>query len=85
MAELGEGHRYHLADLSNQQGIASCTKLIDENRINLLVNNAGFSQFGVFRDGDVEQQVDILTVNCAEIYTYRTAVAGTFPHQFQLI
>ena len=67
MAELGEGHRYHVADLSDRQEIASCSKLIEENPINLLVNNAGFSQFGVFRDADVEQQIDILTVNCAAI------------------
>jgi short-subunit dehydrogenase len=67
VAELGEGHRYHVADLSDQQGIVSCTELIEENRINLLVNNAGFSQFGLFREADVKQQVDILTVNCTAI------------------
>ncbi len=67
VAELGEGHRYHVANLSDQSGIESCAKLIGENRINLLVNNAGFSQFGLFRDADIDQQSDILTVNCAAI------------------
>jgi hypothetical protein len=67
VAELGEGHSYHVADLSDQEGIAGCAKLFDENRINLLVNNAGFSRFGLFRNEDLSQQSDILTVNCAAI------------------
>lgn len=64
VAELGEGHRYHVADLSEQNGIESCAVLIEENDIDLLVNNAGFSQFGQFRESDIRHELNILTVNC---------------------
>lgn len=60
----GEGHRYRVADLSNQAGLQLALDELQRERINLLVNNAGLSVFEPFYESDLDQQHRILSVNC---------------------
>ncbi|HEY9036007.1 MAG TPA: SDR family NAD(P)-dependent oxidoreductase [Pseudomonadales bacterium] len=62
--ELGDNHRYLVADLSELRGIDACIALMQEQHIALLVNNAGFSQFGTFREADIEHEMAVFHVNC---------------------
>ncbi len=64
VAELGAQHRYHVADLAQDEGVESCIKLLAESHVDLFVNNAGFSRFGIFREAEIENELKILQVNC---------------------
>ncbi len=66
MTELaGEGHRPLVADLGTDAGLTRCTDHLGAEPVALLVNNAGYSLFGDFADADVEDELAILSVNCA--------------------
>lgn len=62
--ELGLGHTYLIADLNTEDGIKTCTDYLHTHKINLLINNAGFSEFGLFREADINNQMSIFHVNC---------------------
>lgn len=64
VSELGDGHNYFVADLSEEFGVNSCVELIQKQHIDILINNAGFSQFGIFRESNIEDELKILNVNC---------------------
>ncbi len=64
VAELGEGHQYLVADLGTEAGINTCLEFIKANRIDMLVNNAGMSQFGTFRDASITDEIKTFNVNC---------------------
>lgn len=62
--ELGEGHSYLRADLGNHTDLAACEALFGEEHIHLLINNAGFSRFGNYREADLAHEQNVLNVNC---------------------
>jgi hypothetical protein len=65
LAELdGEGHEIVVADLASREGVDVCTARLREGSHGLLVNNAGFSQFGDYADAEVEDELRIVAVNC---------------------
>ena len=64
-AELGGAPHDHLvADLAQPDGVARCIERLRGERYALLVNNAGYSQFGEFAEADVDEEAKILAVNC---------------------
>lgn len=63
VAELGEGHRYHVADLATDAGVESTVAQMQRQHVDLFVNNAGFSRFGAFHELDFETEEKILRVN----------------------
>ncbi len=63
----GTGHQAVSADLSSSQGIAAVTKAIQEQRIHLLVNNAGASVLQPFYQSDLKIQRQHLHTNCAAV------------------
>jgi len=67
VASLGEGHRYWVADLSKPSELSRCVELMAEQHIDVLINNAGFSQFGVYREASLEDESKILHVNCQAV------------------
>jgi hypothetical protein len=70
MGELGPGdHRYVVADLATDAGVDRCVEEVQRERVNLLVNNAGFSRFGAFEGGTAEDERRILSVNCDAVMT----------------
>lgn len=64
-AELGsDEHAYIVADLGTSAGVDRCVAEIQRDRVHLLVNNAGFSRFGSFQESRIEDEQEILAVNC---------------------
>ncbi len=68
VAELpGDGHSYVCADLASDSGIQAVMDAIAAQRLNLLINNAGFSILEPFSATTLEQQQKILDVNCRAV------------------
>ena len=51
-------------DLSKDNFMKELKEYVEDREVGLLVNNAGFGYNGEFGDGDVEQQTDMIRVNC---------------------
>ena len=66
--ELGK-HDYIVADLSAEEGVQRCAKRLEESSYDLLINNAGYSQFGDFTEADLVEEHKILAVNCQTLMT----------------
>jgi short-subunit dehydrogenase len=77
VSSLGHGHDYVVADLATEQGVQACVAKIQENHYSLFVNNAGFSQFGEFRDADIHAEIKILDVNCSALMQLAHAYLNT--------
>ena len=60
-------HSYVIADLTTAEGINACSKKLTEQPFDLMINNAGYSQFGEFRTVNIEDELKILQVNCASL------------------
>ena len=60
----GQGHSYEVADLSTPDGVDSVGALFDQRHHDLLINNAGYSTFEPFYSSPLQQQRDVLGVNC---------------------
>lgn len=63
----GVDHRYLTADLSSGTGVNAVVAEIEQQRYQLLVNNAGFSTFEPFYQSEVSLQKKIFNVNCAAV------------------
>lgn len=61
----GEGHDFIVADLADSQGVDTVSDAIAARRINLLINNAGYSVLEPFYESRLQLQQDILAVSCA--------------------
>lgn len=60
-------HQYLVADLATTTGLQACRAILEKQRVHLLVNNAGLSQFGAFRDASIESEQQILSVNAETV------------------
>ena len=63
----GEGHRYLVADLATDAGVAVVAEDLAAQRCHLLINNAGFSDFAPFYSSALTRQQAMLAVNCNAI------------------
>ncbi|GAB5452550.1 MAG: SDR family oxidoreductase [Halioglobus sp.] len=63
----GDGHSYLAADLGSEAGIQSVMDTMLGERVNLLINNAGFSVLEPFYESSLNTQQNILTVNCESL------------------
>lgn len=61
--ELGDGHRYLVADLSDQGQLGNVVSDIERTGYTLLVNNAGYGIYGRFEDIPLERQQNLMSVN----------------------
>ena len=67
--ELGSLHSYLMADLATSEGVEKVSKLLHQEKFDLLINNAGFATYGTFREmGFVETQ-KMMDVNCLTLLT----------------
>ena len=73
----GEGHQALTADLSTEAGLDSLCAYINSTRIQLLINNAGYSVLEPFYRSDLALQQNILDLNCRAVVT----LAHTFLQQ----
>jgi short-subunit dehydrogenase len=62
-------HDYLIADLCSDEGVERCTKRLSESHYDLLVNNAGYSNFGDFAEAHVEDQQKIMRVDVLAVIT----------------
>lgn len=60
----GTGHDYIRADLASQPDIDRLSSHIAEQKYDVLVNNAGVGLYGRFEETPLDQQMDMLTLNC---------------------
>ncbi|MFK7977524.1 MAG: SDR family NAD(P)-dependent oxidoreductase [Halioglobus sp.] len=65
----GQGHVVLCADLSSDEDVARVAACLQDQPVNLLVNNAGFSVLEPFFESPLERQQNILQVNCAAVVT----------------
>lgn len=73
----GTGHRYLVADLGSEAGLAGVLAALGAERHHLMVNNAGYSVLKPFQESTLEQQQAMLAVNCGAL----TAIAHAFLQQ----
>ncbi len=68
MEELpGSTHDYLVADLGQDTGVGRCANRLQDGQYDLLVNNAGYSNFGEFDQAKIEDEEKILAVNCQAV------------------
>ena len=67
VAELGAGHDYLVADLSETQGVAIVVQALNTREFDLLINNAGFGLYGKFYRQPLESLDGMLKVNCSAL------------------
>ena len=77
MHDLGDFHQALTADLSTEAGLDSLCAYINSTRIQLLINNAGYSVLEPFYRSDLALQQNILDLNCRAVVT----LAHTFLQQ----
>lgn len=65
----GNNHEVLCADLAARDGINLVSAYLRDNRVTLLVNNAGYSVLEPFYHSPLEEQQNILQVNCSAVVT----------------
>lgn len=56
------------ADLSEKQACFDLYEQVKEQRVDLLINNAGFGLFGAFPETDLERELEMLDVNIRAVH-----------------
>lgn len=57
-----------VADLSNEQKVKELYVLIKKENIDILINNAGFGDFGYFTDTDLSRDLDQINTNIKAVH-----------------
>lgn len=55
-------------DLSNEQKLKELCVLIKNENIDILINNAGFGNFGLFSDSDISTDMDMINTNIRALH-----------------
>lgn len=66
------------ADLSQETGIEQLIHASEGLDVGLLINNAGFGTSGIFSEGDLEQELNLLRLNCLAVVSLTHYFAGRF-------
>lgn len=77
ISELGEGHRYIQADLTDPQQLSEVITDIEQSRYSLLVNNAGYAIYGEFKTTPLEQTQQLLQLNINSLVSLTHAYLQT--------
>ncbi|CAA0108558.1 3-oxoacyl-[acyl-carrier-protein] reductase FabG [BD1-7 clade bacterium] len=56
-------HNYIKADLSADVGHQQCQEALEQTHYDVLINNAGFSYFGEFKDSSLNDELAVMKVN----------------------
>ena len=65
----GAGHDYLVADLSDAADTGLVGARLQQQHYHLLINNAGYSTFTPFYESPLQEQQNILAVNCGAVQT----------------
>lgn len=60
----GTGHQYLRADLSSPDDIKAIARHLAETHYDVLINNAGVGIYGRFAELDLDEQMQMMTLNC---------------------
>ena len=61
------------ADLSTRSGVSTLLEFVDDLRIEVLVNNAGFGSYGPFVEADADREADEVGVDVSAVVTLSRA------------
>lgn len=61
--ELGEGHKYMVADLTDPAQLALVEQELDNTKYDLLINNAGYAIYQRFDDAPLEKHENLMFLN----------------------
>lgn len=61
--ELGDGHRYVVADLATSDGLQAIEREVAEGGYNVLVNSAGYAIYNRFEEVDVDRHHNLIDLN----------------------
>ncbi len=73
VAILGRSHSYQIADLSSREGQDKVQKIIETEKFDLLVNNAGIGTVGGFTDVSYQKQMEMFHLNCEAVVRFSYA------------
>ena len=65
--ELGDGHRYIRADLTDQNDLSKVVQDIEKTRYQLLVNNAGYGIYDKFENIPIEKTNNLIQLNISTL------------------
>ena len=65
--EIGQKHKYIVADLSTDAGQLKAAEELDKGHYDLLVNNAGVGVVGAFTNAPIEKQIAMIRLNCEAV------------------
>ena len=79
--ELGHGHRFIPADLTQPAQLAKIEKELSETKYDLLINNAGYAVYDYFENIALEQHENLMSLNMNALVRlsyvfFKTAAAG---------
>ena len=57
-----------VADLSNEQRVKELYTLIKKEKIDILINNAGFGKFGNFTDISLSDEIEMINTNVKAVH-----------------
>lgn len=60
--------KIEVADLSNEKEILRISSIIEKEKIDLLVNNAGFGLFGTFDKTDLDTELNMIDLNIRAVH-----------------
>ena len=66
--ELGDRVKVITADISKKENCIELHKRLREEKIDLLINNAGFGIFGNFTETDLEKEIDLINTNITAVH-----------------
>ena len=73
----GNGHSALNADLSAHEGIEKIKVHLEDNRYNVLINNAGVGLYGRFEERSLEEQLKMTVLNIDALVTLPYAFLGS--------
>lgn len=68
-----ERHQTLQADLSDPESVRQVALCFETQAIDLLINNAGYSQFGTFREQPLDTEHKMVSVNCLAVMSLAQA------------
>ncbi len=66
--DLGKNVKIIVADLSNESKVKEVYVLCKNDKIDVLINNAGFGDFGAFSDTDLNKEINMIDVNIKAVH-----------------
>lgn len=66
--ELGDRVKVITADISKKENCIELHEELKEEKIDLLINNAGFGIFGNFTETDLEKEIDLINTNITAVH-----------------